>query len=75
VAGGAPISSTDIASTNCPCLSGSIARSANSCSDAAPWTVAASEPVCSFGVSFEQWVTEEDPEAGLLRSALLAFEN
>ena len=30
---------------------------------------------CSCGAHFERWVTEQDAEADLLRSALLAFEN
>ncbi len=30
---------------------------------------------CPCGARFERWVTPEDAEADLLRSALLAFEN
>ena len=30
---------------------------------------------CSCGARFDRWVTEDDTEADLLRSALLAFEN
>jgi hypothetical protein len=30
---------------------------------------------CSCGACFDRWVTPEDAEADLLRSALLAFEN
>ena len=30
---------------------------------------------CSCGARFEQWVTEDDAEADLLRSTLLAFES
>jgi hypothetical protein len=30
---------------------------------------------CSCGARFERWVTEQDAEADLLRSALLVFEN
>jgi hypothetical protein len=30
---------------------------------------------CSCGARFERWVTEDDAEADLLRSTLLAFES
>jgi hypothetical protein len=30
---------------------------------------------CACGAGLERWVTEQDAEADLLRSALLAFEN
>ena len=30
---------------------------------------------CSCGARFERWATEDDAEADLLRSTLLAFEN